>query len=85
MIKASKPFDHDLTAVDWSSNGNFLAVGDRNGVIHTVNIQKMTKADSAKSPLMGKKNAWVEDLKISPNNQWICFGTHGGLSKLTCV
>ena len=67
MLKASKPFDHDLTAVDWSSNGNFLVVGDRNGCIHMVNIKNMARADSAESPLKGKKNAWVEDLKISPN------------------
>jgi echinoderm microtubule-associated protein-like 6 len=38
MVRASPPFEHDLTAVDWSSDGNFLVVGDRNGSIHLVNV-----------------------------------------------
>lgn len=37
MLRHSKPFDHDLTSIDWASNGRFLVVGDRNGYIHTVN------------------------------------------------
>jgi hypothetical protein len=36
MVAASEPFTNDLTAVDWSSNGLFLIVGDRNGYIYSV-------------------------------------------------
>lgn len=85
MLRASQPFEHDLTAVDWSSDGSFLVVGDRNGCVHTVNVQNLEKMASEKSSLAGKKNAWVEDLKISPDNQYVCFGTHGGLSKLEVI
>jgi hypothetical protein len=38
-----------------------------------------------KSFLADKKEAWVEDVKISPNNQLIIYGTHGGLSRLELV
>jgi microtubule-associated protein-like 6 len=85
MIRSSAPFEHDLTAVDWSSNGKFLVVGDRNGCVHSVNAQTLQKMGSEKSSLAGKKNAWVEDLKISPDCKYICYGTHGGLSKLEVV
>lgn len=85
MLRVSQPFEHDLTAVDWSANGQFLVVGDRNGFIHTVNVANLEKMASEKSSLAGKKNAWVEDLKISPDNKYVCFGTHGGLSKLEVV
>ena len=85
MVRTSAPFEHDLTAVDWSSDGNFLVVGDRNGSIHYVSVQTLEKQSSANSALTGKKNAWVEDLKISPDNKFVCFGTHGGLSKLEVV
>jgi len=85
MLRTSVPFEFDLTAVDWSANGKFLAVGDRNGCLHTVNSQTMQKMITVKSSLAGKKNAWVEDIKISPNCDYICYGTHGGLSKLETV
>jgi WD40 repeat protein len=31
MLKASELFEFDVTALDWSSDGMFLAVGDRKG------------------------------------------------------
>lgn len=85
MISASAEFEHDLTAADWASSGNFIVVGDRNGCIHTVDARSLQKIDSADSSLKGKKNAWVEDVKISPDCSTICFGTHGGLSKLEVI
>jgi WD40 repeat protein len=30
MIKVSKEFEHDITALDWSRCGNYIAAGDRN-------------------------------------------------------
>jgi len=71
-----------LTAIDWSNNGCFLAVGDRNGDAHIFDATKLIKTSSLKSKLSGKKNAWVEDIKISPDNSMVAWGTHGGLSQL---
>lgn len=45
----------------------------------------MAKMASDKSALAGEtktKKPWVEDVKISPDNSLIAYGTHGGLSKL---
>jgi len=41
MVKCSAPFKTDLTAVDWSSDGQFLVVGDRNGYIYSVNASTL--------------------------------------------
>lgn len=85
MVIASEPFKSDLTAVDWSSDGNFLVVGDRNGYSHLLDAQTLKVNGTSKSSLADKKNAWVEDIKISPNCQMYAFGTHGGLSKIELV
>ena len=37
---------------------------------------------TARAALAGKKDAWIEDIKISPCNSYVAFGTHGGLSKV---
>lgn len=41
MIKASASFPNDLTALDWSANGQFLATGDRNGIVYTVSADTL--------------------------------------------
>lgn len=43
MLKASEPFAVDLTACDWSSNGQFLVVGDRNGYVYSVDYETLKK------------------------------------------
>ena len=85
MVKASEPFPNDITAVDWSSSGAFLIVGDRTGVIYSVMADTLKATDKANGFLAGKKNAWIEDLKISPDESMVAFGSHGGLSRLDLV
>ena len=51
MIRASEQFPVDLTAVDWAKNGMFLVVGDRNGYIHSIDVNTLTKKATAKSAL----------------------------------
>ena len=86
MLKASDPFKDDLTALDWSSDGKFLVAGDRLGFIHLVDAVTLKELATVGSSLVGKSdNAWVEDVKISPNNKLVVFGSHGGLSKLEIV
>ncbi len=86
MVAASKQFPADLTAIDWSSDGKFLIVGDRTGNIYSVTADAKLKAvGKSAGSLAGKKNAWVQDVKIAPNSKLACFGTHGGLSKVEVV
>ena len=51
-------------------NGEFMVVGDRAGFIHTVQASTLQKMGSYKSSLANAVDlkAWVEDVKISPNN-----------------
>jgi microtubule-associated protein-like 6 len=82
MLRASEQFQVDLTAVDWSSDGKFLVVGDRNGYVFSVDANSLAKLSQAKGDNADMKNAWIEDLKISPNSQMLAFGTHAGRSNI---
>ena len=48
-----------MTACDWSSNGNFIVVGDRNGYIHSVDAKTLKKLGTEKSCNAGERNAWI--------------------------
>ena len=85
MILASAQFEADLTALDWSSNGQFIITGDRNGYIHLIDPKTLTSLGSSPANLAGKKNAWIEDVKVAPNCQMVAFGTHGGRSFIDLV
>ncbi len=85
MVQASAQFEADLTALDWASNGQFLVTGDRNGFIHLVDPKTLAALSNSPANLAGKKDAWIEDVKISPNCQLIAFGTHGGRSFIDLV
>ena len=85
MVKASDPFPNDLTACDWASNGQFLVAGDRNGYVYSIDAENLTQLGVAKGANADQKNAWVEDVKISPNCKLLAFGTHGGRSKIDIV
>lgn len=91
MIGVHKFSDADVTALDWAANGNFLAVGDRDGTVHVLNVSNddfnnVKSIGSTKAPVTGKnKHNWIEDLKFSPNSQKIAVGTHGGRSKVGII
>lgn len=85
MVAVSQQLPFDATAVDWSSCGKFLAVGDRNGDCTIMDAKNLQVLGSSKSTLSGKKVAWVEDIKWSPDSTKIAFGSHGGNSKLNFV
>lgn len=68
MLRASEPFAEDLTAIDWSQDSKILMVGDRNGYAYSVDANSMKTLGKYKSTLADKKNAWVQDIKIAPNN-----------------
>jgi len=85
MIQASDLFPEDLTALDWSSNGQFIIAGDRAGNINLIDIKTLKSLGSSPGKLAGQKEPWVEDLKISPDNKIVAFGTHGGRSFIDLV
>jgi len=85
MVAVSQQLPSDPTAVDWSGCGKFLAIGDRNGDCTIMDAKTLQVLGSIKSSLSGKKDAWVEDIKFSPDSTKVAFGTHGGTSKLEVV
>jgi WD40 repeat protein len=82
MIACSEQLAFDPTALDWSPDGKFIAVGDRNGSAKILNAEDLQVLGSVNASNAGKKNAWVEDIKFSPDGTTIAYGTHGGVSKL---
>lgn len=82
MIAVSEPFEYDVTALDWSSDGTFIAVGDRKGVGHVVDSKSLKVLGTMAGFLSKGKQPWVEDIKVSPNCKYVAFGTHDGLSHL---
>ena len=82
MVAVSAQLTHDVTAVDWSSDGTFLAVGDRNGSCTVLDAESLQVMGSFDAYNVNKKDAWVEVVKISPDSSMIAFGTHGGCSRV---
>lgn len=75
-------FNDDGRALDWSSNGNFIAYGTVTGHIYTLNPngKALQIMKDMQSSFTGPQ--WLEDIKISPSNQMIAFGAHRGVSKI---
>jgi microtubule-associated protein-like 6 len=70
-----------LRAIDYSKCGKWLVAGSMCG--------KLVLADSdlTGEPLIiqttfSSANQWIEELKFSPNNKFVAFGAHGGVSPL---
>ena len=82
MVAVSDQLSHDPTALDWSPNGKFIVLGDRNGVMKSLDATTLKVIDTFDSALANKSSAWVEDIKVSPDCKYVAFGTHGGLSKI---
>lgn len=86
MLRASEPFEDDIRSCDWSSSAKFICVGGANGKAYNCNADTLEVLGEVTSVLAGKsKHCWLEDIKFSPDNTKIAFGTHGGLSKIELV
>lgn len=70
-----------VRALDWSSNGKFIIAGDYEAEILLIDAEKFEIIARQKSSFNRGKQ-WIEDLKISPDNTMIAFGTHMGVSKM---
>ena len=49
MVKCSTPFENDIRAVDWSSDGKYLVVGDVRGCIYLLEPTNMNILDKKNS------------------------------------
>jgi hypothetical protein len=59
-----------------------LAVGDRKGKAMLLDAKTLKILGEMIAFNSGGKQPWIEDIKISPDNQWVAFGTHDGRSHL---
>ena len=85
MVAVSAQLTHDPTALDWSSDGKLIAVGDRNGTCLLLDANTLQVKSTYNGSFAGKKHAWIEDIKFSPDGKKIAYGNHGGLSPLEIV
>ena len=85
MIAVSEQLTHDPTALSWSPNGNLIVVGDRNGSIVLLDANNLQVKSTYNGSFANKKDAWIEDIKFSPDGNLIAYGNHGGLSPIEIV
>ncbi|MBP3801902.1 MAG: EF-hand domain-containing protein, partial [Clostridia bacterium] len=81
--------NEDFRALDWSSNGKFIIIGSMKGNIYYVNTSDMKISEPFKSIFyseeMDRKTGeylkWIQELKISPDNSMVAYGSHCGKGK----
>ncbi|MGL4948732.1 MAG: WD40 repeat domain-containing protein, partial [Mycoplasma sp.] len=91
-IKANKQkkfmmFPEDFRAIDWSYDGKFMIIGTMTGLIYYVDVETMKRSSPFKSIFYtdvknqkkDHKDKWIQELKISPNNDYVAFGSHCGM------
>jgi WD40 repeat protein len=67
--------DANARAIDWSADGYLIACATTKGEIQLFN-DKLDLQTSAQS-IFEKSFEWIEDIKFSPSNQMLAFGSHG--------
>ncbi len=78
-------FPEDFRAIDWSSDGKFIVIGTMPGLIYYVDVKTMKSSTAFKSIFYKEnqkkedKDKWIQELKISPNAEYVAFGSHCGL------
>ena len=72
--------ENDVRAVDWSNDNTFLCAGDMQGQI--VLLDDQLKCLQVLQSSFKRGDQWIEDIKISPDNNYVAFGAHMGVSKL---
>lgn len=76
--------NNKVRGIDWSSDGDKVAVADARAQVFLYNIAKdqlVLRKEYTGKPFDFNKGAkidpWVEDIKFSPNNQMLAYGCHG--------
>ena len=73
--------EHDFRAIDWSSDGDFIVIGTMFGWIFYIEVPKMT-VESKYVSIFKKKEEWIQEIKISPNNKFVAYSAHGSSFKI---
>ena len=60
MIAVSLPLKDDPTSLDWSSNGKWIAVGDRNATITILDSGSLAVLDTLSSAVAVQKAAAIK-------------------------
>mmetsp|Transcript_16129 Transcript_16129/g.13674 ORF Transcript_16129/g.13674 Transcript_16129/m.13674 type:complete len:274 (+) Transcript_16129:3639-4460(+) len=81
MLANTLPLENDVRAIDWSRDGKFIVCADVKGKVMLFDPNKLNQIDSLQSSFT-KKNQWIEDIKVSPDNSMVAFGAHGGASPI---
>jgi microtubule-associated protein-like 6 len=83
MMKSSEKFANDITAISWSSDGSFIACGDRAGYCFLIDAASMAKTSNGYASTNATKKSkapWVEAMMVSPDDKFVAWGAHGGLA-----
>ena len=73
--------DQDFRAMDWSADGKFIVIGSMHGKIYCISVEGdkcVLKGEPYQSIFKGDKQ-WIQELKISPNNKYVAYGSHCGI------
>ena len=80
------PMKERIRGLDWEKKeGELIVIGDYKGKIYLCD-EKLSILDEARTRFSKTKPRrepfWIEDIKFSPNGEFVAFGAHGGASHL---
>lgn len=70
-----------LRAIDFSMCGKFLVAASMCGKLILLPIDLKSEIQRIQTSFTSA-NQWIEEIKFSPNNQYVAFGAHGGVSPI---
>lgn len=75
-----------IRGIDWQpSQGELIVAGDWKGKIYLFNknLEQLSQGKTRFSRMKPRKSTyWIQDIKFSPNGQYVAFGAHGGASHI---
>ncbi|MCQ2816775.1 MAG: hypothetical protein MJ252_05860 [archaeon] len=74
-----KDFPEEFRAIDWSSDGKFMVVGTMSGLVYYIPSDTFNVSKPFESFFFDKSSGnenWIQEIKISPNNKLVAFGSH---------
>jgi WD40 repeat protein len=72
-----------IRAVDWSNDGKKIVVADSRAILYYYDKDLNFLDEYKGKPFASnskKNNGWVEEVKFSPDSQYIVYGSHGASS-----
>ncbi len=72
VVETSKPFSHDLRAIDWSPNVDYLAAAQANGEILLLNSSSLDVLSKLQTSFNARQN-WISDLKFNSESSNLAY------------